>query len=90
MYEWDEAKRSSNLKKHRLDFADAHVVYEHPGKVTIDTPRGGELRHLDLALVEVAGRVLALVYTKRGENVRVISFRNASREERVIYESLKA
>ena len=89
MYEWDEAKRRSNLKKHRLDFADAHVVYEDPGKVTIDSPRGSESRRLDLALIEVAGRVLALVYTKRAENVRIISFRNASREERAIYESLK-
>lgn len=89
MYEWDETKRETNLRKHHLDFADAYMVYEHPGKITIDSPRGSESRHVDLALVELAGRVLALIYTKRGESVRIISFRIASREERRLYESIK-
>jgi uncharacterized DUF497 family protein len=44
---------------------------------------------LDLALVVVRGRVLALVYTERGDDVRVISFRHASREERRQYEQDK-
>jgi uncharacterized DUF497 family protein len=34
-YEWDEAKRESNLLKHGLDFFAAHRVYESFGKVTI-------------------------------------------------------
>lgn len=28
IYEWDEAKRATNLEKHGLDFADAQLVYE--------------------------------------------------------------
>jgi uncharacterized DUF497 family protein len=35
VYEWDEAKRRSNLKKHGYDFADADAVYENPLKFTI-------------------------------------------------------
>jgi uncharacterized DUF497 family protein len=31
---WDEGKRQSNLRKHGLDFADAHLVYDSPAKVT--------------------------------------------------------
>jgi uncharacterized DUF497 family protein len=34
-YEWDEAKRLANLKKHKLDFDSAWRVYEHPNKVTV-------------------------------------------------------
>lgn len=90
MYEWDEAKRVANLKKHGLDFADAYLVYEHPDKITIDAPpTHAENRHLDLALVEIHGRVLVLVYTRRGARIRCISFRNASRKERVLYEALE-
>jgi uncharacterized DUF497 family protein len=73
-YEWDEAKRESNLRKHRLDFRDAYLVYEHSKKVTFGAPRGTESRLKDVALVEIAENVLSLVYVMRGESVRVISF----------------
>ena len=85
MYEWDEAKREANLKKHGLDFRDAYLVFENPRKVTYRIQWRDELRFQDVALVEVAGGVLSLVYVLRGLNVRVISFRPASRRERRIY-----
>ena len=85
MYEWDEAKREANLRKHHLDFRDAYLVYDHPRKITFRTQRGTELRFQDIALVEIAGNVLSLVYVPRGQNIRVISFRPASRRERRIY-----
>jgi len=86
MYVWDEGKRQANLKKHGLDFRDAALVYESPEKCTYHSDRATESRWLDLALVRVHGRVLALVYTLRGEKVRIISFRVASKEEREQYE----
>jgi uncharacterized protein len=85
VYEWDEAKRLANLEKHRLDFRDAYLVYENQWKVTYRIQRGDELRSQDIALVKVAGTVLSLVYILRGANVRVISFRRASRGERRKY-----
>lgn len=86
MYVWDEAKRKSNLVKHGLDFRDAALVYENPEKCTYTSDRMDEKRWLDLALVRIHGRVLALAYTMRGADVRIISFRMASREEREQYE----
>ncbi len=86
MFVWDEAKRKSNLEKHGLDFKDAHLVYDNPDKCTYGASRKGELRFHDLAFAVVNGRLLALVYTERGSDVRVISFRPASREEREQYE----
>lgn len=86
MFVWDEAKRKSNLKKHGLDFRDAYLVYENPDKCTYDASRGDEYRLMDVALAVVRGRLLTLVYTEQDDVVRVISFRNASRTERMQYE----
>ena len=86
MYVWDEEKRKSNLKKHGLDFRDAYLVYENPDKCTYDASRSDESRLMDVALAVVKGRLLTLVYTERDDEVRVISFRNASRTERRQYE----
>ena len=89
MYEWDEAKREANLRKHGLDFVDADSVYENPNKITFAVLGRGEARWLDMALVELNGIVLALVYTVRGYNIRIISFSKASRKERRIYDNLR-
>jgi uncharacterized DUF497 family protein len=48
---WDEAKRKTNLQKHGLDFADAGLVYNNPGKITFQSPRKGEARKQDIAMV---------------------------------------
>lgn len=89
MYEWDETKRKSNLEKHGLDFADAHLVFENPDKITLQSPRAAEERLQDFAIVELAGVLLSLVYVLRGEAIRVISFRRASQQERKLYEDFK-
>lgn len=84
---WDEAKRESNLEKHGLDFADADLVYGAENKITLSSQRSGEDRKQDIALVEVLGIVLALVYVERETEIRTISFRRASKTERKLYET---
>ena len=37
-YEWDKVKHESNLLKHGLDFSDADLVFEHPDKLTVESP----------------------------------------------------
>ena len=90
MYEWDEAKRAANLHKHRLDFWIAHLVYESKEKITYRLENKREERSLDIALVELKGAILALVYTMRNGKVRFISFRYASRGERRRYAIAKS
>ncbi|MGH8165473.1 MAG: BrnT family toxin [Rhodanobacteraceae bacterium] len=89
MYVWNDEKRKANLAKHGLDFADAYLVYENPEKVTLVSPRHDEARRLDVALVNIGSLVLALTYIERGEDIRVISFRRASRTERRRYAQSK-
>lgn len=86
MFEWDEEKQRSNLMKHGLDFEDAWLVFDQPGKLTYESSRENEHRLTDLAFVPSKGVILLLVYVERGDCVRVISFRKASREERRYYE----
>jgi uncharacterized DUF497 family protein len=86
VFVWDETKRQSNLRKHGIDFRDAHLVYDNPDKCTYDSSRADERRLMDIAVAVIRGRLLALIYTERGDNIRVISFRPASREEREQYE----
>ena len=67
---YDETKREVNLAKHGLDLADAALVYDSPDKVTLQSPRGGEDRLMDVALVEVMGVVSVLVFIERGAEVQ--------------------
>lgn len=86
---YDEAKRQTNLAKHGLDLADAALVYDAPDKITLQSPRQDEERLMDIAMVEVMGVVLVLVYVERGADVRAISLRRASKQERKLYAKLK-
>jgi len=61
VYEWDEAKREANLRKHRLDSWAAYLVYENPEKITYRLKSKPETRFLDIALVQLKGAVLALM-----------------------------
>jgi hypothetical protein len=72
-------------EKHGLSFEDADLVFRSLEKITAETTRPGmsERRWTDVA--DVFGRVLILVYTRRGRAIRVISFRPANRRERRKY-----
>ncbi|MGE4424748.1 MAG: BrnT family toxin [Pseudodesulfovibrio sp.] len=84
-FTWDEVKREANLAKHGLDFADAWKVFEEPYLERLDTRCDyGEDRWAVLGRVEGLGVVL--VYTEREADVRIISLRKATPDERRIYE----
>lgn len=87
-FTFDPAKDAINRAKHGLSLADAPLVFNAPDKLTLESPKGDETRLMDVALVEVAGVVLVLVYVLRQPNeVRAISLRRASKQERKWYAS---
>jgi uncharacterized DUF497 family protein len=89
-YEWDPAKAASNLKKHKVDFADAALALEDPNALTVTDPdASGEERFVCLA-ADPEGRLLVTVYAHRANKVRIISSRKASRSERRRYEESDA
>ena len=85
-FQWDPTKAASNLKKHRVRFADAALSFEDPFALSIPDPdAAGEARYILLA-ADPSGRILITVYTPRGRPTRIISSRRASAAERSIYE----
>jgi len=83
-FEWDSRKAAANLQKHGVDFADAATVFEDDNAITVRDTHPGELRYVTLGM-DSLGRVLVVVYTWRGENLRLISARAATPRERRQY-----
>lgn len=94
LFEWDEAKAGTNVRKHCVRFEDAMLVFADPfALVDQDRIAGGELRWQTLGLV--GGILLLLVaHTVRSEAedeiIRIISARRATRKERQRYDENRA
>lgn len=87
-FEWDPRKDASNRQKHGVGFEEALTVFADPlGRIVEDRRHSeGELRLIILGR-SVRGRLLAVMFTERGEDrVRIISARRATRPERYDYE----
>jgi uncharacterized DUF497 family protein len=85
-FTFDPRKDATNFIKHGLSMSDAPLVFNAVDKLTIESNRGDEARLMDIAMVEVAGVVLVLVYVLREPDVvRSISLRRASKQERTLY-----
>lgn len=88
MYEWDENKNVSNLEKHGLDFSLAIEVFSDPCAVEqLTNGEHGEKRYQIVGKITNEELIIFVVFTKRGEKIRIISARKASKKERLIYEN---
>jgi len=81
---WDEQKRRTNLRRHGLDFAGCDAVFDAPVVTTEDSRRAYGEQRINL-LGWLQGRVVHLTYTERGEDLRVVSLREATRNEARYY-----
>jgi len=86
-FEWDDAKAESNERKHGVSFAEAMAVFGDPLSLTGYDPDHSdeEDRYITMGLSDT-GRLLLVSHTDRGDQVRIISARKASRRERRDYE----
>jgi len=85
--EWNGKKNQINIHRRGFDFADAEIVFEG-ATFTFDDDRFdyGEERFITLGMF--AGEVVVIAHTERGENVRIISMRKATKyEQRLYYDS---
>lgn len=84
---WDEPKRETNLAKHGLDFADARDRFVFEDAVILPSYTDPNGRPRFLALNELDGRLVAVVFSPLGtEALALISLRPANRKERRIFE----
>ena len=86
-FEWDAKKAASNLRKHGVDFADATTVLYDALALTIPDLESSEERFVTVGM-DALGRVLAVVFTWRGDRVRLIAARRATSRERRQYEEV--
>ena len=82
--EWDDNKASLNWKKHKIYFEDAARVFLDDNRIDeFDEEHSDfEERRKVIGMVE---NILFVVYTERGEKLRLISARNATRKEKEDY-----
>jgi uncharacterized protein len=87
IFEWDQNKARANLVKHGVSFLDAATVFADPLSRTIPDPDHSQLEDRWIVLGQMHQKhLLVVVYTERGDNIRMISARRASRRERKQYE----
>jgi uncharacterized protein len=77
---WDDAKRESNLHKHGLDFEGCEEVFDHPVVTHEDDRFSYQEQRINL-LGWLRGRIVHMTYTERGEDLHVISLREATKHE---------
>lgn len=83
--QWDPAKAGANLARHRIAFEDAELALFDPLGLTREDPDAeGEARFVTVG-ADAFGRIVAVVYAHRGEFVRLISARHATRKEKEAY-----
>lgn len=82
---WDYRKRQSNLLKHGLDFEQADEVLSSRFCLHLPISKLDEPRVISFSYVLSHLCVLALVHNQRHDQIRLISFRKASREETIAY-----
>ena len=80
VFEWDPKKAASNVRKHGIRFADAVSALEDDQAITVSDDSIGEERWVTIGM-DAVGRIVVVVYTWRGERIRIISARRATQRE---------
>jgi hypothetical protein len=86
-YEWDPGKAASNLRKHDVHFADAvGVLEDNMALWQEDIGEYDEERFVAIGM-DYLGRILTIVFTFRGNSIRLISARKATKNEKSAYDT---
>jgi uncharacterized protein len=87
-FEWDDNKAKSNAVKHGITFKEAITAFADPALLfTEDSIHSWEEEREWAIGATENGLVVVIVFTMRGQRIRVISARLATNKERQEYES---
>ena len=84
-YQWDPLRPEANRRKHGVEFADAVAVFSDEAALTMPDDYPDEERYVTMG-EDILGRLLVVIYTWRGDSIRIISAREASARERQYYQ----
>lgn len=82
-FKWDPNKAQSNLREHGVSFETARKVFDDDAVFDILDDSAEEERWKHVGRIGTA--VFVVVYTERGDNIRIISARRAVRIEEEAY-----
>jgi uncharacterized DUF497 family protein len=86
-FEWDAGKAEANLEKHGISFEEAATVFYFDEALIDDDPDHSIGEHRELIFgYSASGRFLLVSFTERGESIRIIHARLATKSERRRYE----
>jgi uncharacterized protein len=86
-FEWDDFKAAENERKHGVSFEEAASCFYDPHQVAFYDPEHSEDEDREILIAHSEkGQMLLVVYTLRGEAVRIISARRTTRKETQDYE----
>ena len=82
-FEWDDRKAKRNVRDHRVTFEQARAAFNDPDCINREDPDPDEERYSRLCRLE--DRVFVVVWTQRGNRIRIISARPATKYEQQAY-----
>ena len=86
-FEWYENKAESNWLKHNITFEEAVTVFADPYLLFTEDSQHSDREERQWAIGEAEnGLTIVIVFTMRGEQIRIISARKATKRERKKYE----
>ena len=87
-FEWDPIKARANQQRHSVSFVEAATVFFDPLSVTVTDPlHSMDEQRFVITRLSYQRRILVVVHLDRGDRIRIISARMATRSEREKYES---
>ena len=85
---WDTVKSIANLQRHRVSFEEAETVFNDPLAVIVNDHQHSEQEAREIIIGHSDfGRLLFISFAERGDSTRLISAREATRQERKKYEN---
>lgn len=86
-FQWHSPKAASNLKAHKVSFAEAATVFDDPLHEVFPDPDHSAFEDRLIALgTSNKGWLLFVSFVERGNVIRIISARKATRQELQEYE----
>ena len=85
-FQWDKGNKDKNQDKHQVTQEETETVFFDPKRrYYVDHKHSGQEKRFFLVGKTKSGRLLLVVYTHRGEYIRVISARDINKRKEGIY-----
>ena len=87
LFEWDSTKATKNIKIHGVSFDEASTALKDTLSLTIYDPLHSDEEDRQILIGNsYKNRLLVVVHTERGDKIRIISARKATKNEKKQYE----